>query len=228
MTDQEMTFKQKLIRATVVLTIICLASGGVLGTLFALAKDTIEQKQRKVFNDTLKTALGEFDEKEAVGKYPEGASPQDKVWAVHRDSTTLYAGMGEAQGYQSTIQVLVSVEIEGKNQPVGDNPEIMRLAVMPTQETPGLGENIHKVEKDISLWAALTGAQSKAAEKRPSFQAQFAGLKLGDLPKNPGEGLGNIEPVTGATITSTAVVRATRRALERIIEKTQRAHGAGK
>ena len=227
MTDSNPTFKQKLIRATVVLTIICLASGGILGTLFALAKDTIEQKQKKVFNDTLKTALGDFDEKEAVGSYKEGTRPQDKVWAIHRDSTTRYAGMGEAQGYQSTVRVLVSVEVEGKNKPVGDNPEILRVAVLPTQETPGLGENIHKVEKDVSLWAALTGAESKVGEKRPSFQAQFSGLTLSDIPKNPGEGLGEVKPVTGATITSTAVVRATRRALERVVEKTQKAYGVG-
>lgn len=226
MTESEVTFKQKLIRATLVLTTICLVSGGVLGTLYALARETIEQKRKKVFNDTLKTALGDFDEKEAVGSYPDQTRPQDKVWAIHRDSRTLYAGMGEAQGYQSAIRALVSVEVEGKNQPVSDNPEILRVAILPTQETPGLGENIHKVEKDVSLWAALAGAESKVAGKRPDFQKQFGGLTLSEVPKNPGEGLGTIKPVTGATITSTAVVRATRRALERIVEKTQESYGA--
>ena len=87
--------------------------------------------------------------------------------------------MGSAQGYQSLVKVLVSVKADAPDTPLGKDPVIHRMAIVSSQETPGLGENAKAVQQDVSFWAALSGARSKAT--RPWFQEQFSDKSLSDL-----------------------------------------------
>jgi Na+-translocating ferredoxin:NAD+ oxidoreductase RnfG subunit len=135
----------------------------------------------------------------------------------------LYAGMGAAQGYSSEIKVLVSVRAEEAGRPLGDDPVIHRMAVVSSQETPGLGENINLVEKDVSVWGAVAG--EKSTPGRPWFQEQFSGKRLSDLIVETTRETDKVAAVTGATISSTAATEATRRAVNRIIERTREVYG---
>ena len=215
------------LHAVVVLTLICLCSGAGLGWLYTASKKKIALNERKVFNETLQKAMGEFEERFAVGDYAEDAEDSEKVFGALRDGKTVYAARGAAQGYQSKVGVIVAVEVDGNKQPVGENPEILRLVALPTQETPGMGEKIHKVEKTTSLWAALGGAKPESAGKRPSFQKQFSGMKLSDLPAPDEQGTGKVDAITGATVTSKAVIEAARQALQKLVERTSETYGSG-
>ena len=150
----------------------------------------------------LAEVLEEADGYPAVGDYPEGAKEEDKVYMNETSSGILYAAMGVAQGYQSQIKVLVSVAAPGSRTPVGDDPVIHRMAVVESTETPGLGENIKAVEKDVSVWGAMAG--EKPTPQRPWFQEQFSGKRLSDLVVEKRPGTDRIAAVTGATITSRA------------------------
>ena len=75
------------------------------------------------------------------------------------------------------ISVLVSVRVPnsegGRAYPqAGDSATIHRVTIISSQETPGLGENVKLVQKDVSIWAKLAGAGA-GADKRPTFQVQF-------------------------------------------------------
>jgi len=221
------TTLRKVLHCGAILTAICLVSGAGVGILYTTMKPQIAENEKRAFDTTLGVALGRYDEISELGQYPEGTADEEKVYQARAGSVVRYAAMGKAHGYQSTIKVLVSIEAARPARPLAPNPKIYRMAVVSSQETPGLGENIHKVQKEVSLWGALSGARVAEHKKRPSFQEQFSGLHLNDLPPC-GEGMGEILPITGATITSKAVVCATRRAAEKIIEKTQEVYAESK
>jgi len=224
--EQEEKQKKLSLRGVIVLACICLVSGAGVSLLQWAFQDDIGQKMASVFHDALAQVLGEAEDYPAVGDYEDGTPEDAKVYMNRADGQVLYAGMGEAQGYQSRIKVLVSVQAESPDAPLGDDPVIRRLAVVSSQETPGLGENINAVEKDVSIWAKAAGKEpADAAPKRPWFQEQFSGRRLSDLVVEKTPGTEKIMAVTGATITSKATTEAARNAVQNIISKTNEAYG---
>lgn len=213
--------RRKLIGAVLVLGLICLGSGAGVGTLYFLLRDDIEQKQAEVFSDSLGRVVEGDPGGEVVGDYPEGTPDEEKVHVSRTSSGVIYAAMGSEQGYSSLIKVLASVRVPEPNTPVPDDPVIEAITVVSSQETPGLGENIKAVERTVSVWGALAG--QKGEESRPAFQKQFDDRRLTDL--GQGDDLGNIDAVTGATISSLAATKAVRKAVRKIIERTAEVYG---
>ena len=94
------------------------------------------------------------------------------------------------QGYQDRIELIFGYD------PAGDR--LLGMKVLQSKETPGLGD---KIEKDADWIAQFDGV-------RPPVE----GVK-------PGRGTGaadQVDVITGATISSRAVVRAINEALERL------------
>jgi hypothetical protein len=155
----------------------------------------------------------------------------DKVYVGETDADVLYAALGVAKGYQSQISVLVSLRTPkpagfdlrdpGTYPPTGENPQIHRMVVVQSSETPGLGENIKLVEKDVSLWAKVAG-HPEGEPRPPRFQQQFTDKTANELGDDERDPLGSIDAVTGATITSKAVVKAVRNAVRTIQDATAR------
>ncbi len=211
-----------LLAGILVLAAICLASGLGLGLLYSHMKEDIEDNRRQAFLDTLGVVLPGAETDDTVGTYADG-SLEDRVYAKQTSEGLLYAAMGSAQGYQSQVKVLVSVKGEAPEQPLGDNPKIHRMAVVSSQETPGLGQQIQAVEKSVSVWAAAAGHEQEP--KRPWFQEQFSGKRLEDLVVEKQEDTDKIAALTGATITSRAATEATRKAVQKIINRTRKVYG---
>jgi electron transport complex protein RnfG len=210
-------------KAVVVLACICLGSGLGVGTLYCFMKDDITQNEGKSFRQALQVVLGEADTYDTVGNYGAGVPDSDKIYAHRNGSQILYAATGSAKGYQSEVQVIVSVEADSPDSPIETDPVIHAMAVVSSGETPGLGENIRAVEKDVSLWGAIAG--EKAAARRPWFQEQFTGKRLSDLVVEKRRDSDKIAALTGATITSKATTEAVRIAVKRIIERTAEVYG---
>ena len=104
----------------------------------------------------------------------------------------------EGNGYGGVIKMLVGLDVtrsELKNMRADEVPIKGMKIVPPISETPGLGA---KIEEE-------------------SFQAQFEGMTMGDveLDKNGGQ----VDAISGATISSDAVVSAIRKIATEKIEK---------
>jgi electron transport complex protein RnfG len=91
-----------------------------------------------------------------------------------------YAVPGEGAGFQDTIRLLFGYRPERRR--------IVGLAILESRETPGLGDRIYK---------------------DPLFVAEFADLAVEprvELVKGSGEAPNQVDAITGATISSRAVV----------------------
>ena len=110
----------------------------------------------------------------------------DYYTAIKGGGTAAYIFTESAKGYGGDVSVMTAVKPDGT---------VAGVAILDVSgETPGLGQNAAK----------------------ESFYSQYAGLKKGvSLLKNGAKAENNeVDAVTGATITSTAVTRAVNAALD--------------
>lgn len=105
-----------------------------------------------------------------------------------------YILRAETPGYSGSIDMLVGIDKEGK---------IMGIKVLSHQETPGLGAKI---------------AQVMPQEKMPRFLEQFIGKNASTLmlEKN------NIQAISGATISSKAVVDGVKKTVSQFLDKIKK------
>lgn len=219
---EELSLARKITLYAGVLTAVCLASAAGVSLLYVTNKDRIRQNELKSFRQTLEVVLSEAEDARPL---IEGEKIGDaEIYVASLNDGVRYVARGAAQGYQSKITVLAAVDGPAPEKPVADDPVIEKVAVVSSGETPGLGENINKVKKDVSLWTALIGGGEDGGSTRPWFQAQFRQKRLADLRVDKSAETG-ITPITGATITSRATTRAVRQAVEKIIQKTRELYG---
>jgi Na+-translocating ferredoxin:NAD+ oxidoreductase RnfG subunit len=212
---------KKVVQYAVVLTGICLVCTAGVAILYVMSKARIAQNAASTFRGKLKDVLGDAQDPQPLGAAE--ADPLDDVNVARTENGVRYAATGAAQGYQSQVSVLVSVDAPSAEASLGDDPTIYRLVVLDSKETPGLGEEIRKVQSDTTLWGMFLGKGGDTS-RRPAFQEQFSGKKLSDLVVDAKDS-NRIVPITGATITSRATTNAARLAVQRIIQKTQEMHG---
>lgn len=98
-----------------------------------------------------------------------------------------YIIRAQASGYSSTIKMLAGIDEQGG---------ILGVKILSQQETPGLGARVTEMRK---------------GEQTPWFTRQFKGKNFKDL------NLKNIEAITAATITSTAVVDGLKKEISEIL-----------
>jgi len=203
------------IRYPLVLGLISLCSAAGLAVSYTLTRDEIRRQQVLKRNRGLAAVFGiAFDETsdapppwKALG---EAAEKQHGVVYRAEDPKTgrrLFATGGRAQGYSSKVSVIVAVDEAIAKTP--RQAKVQAIKVVGQLETPGLG--------------------SRCADE--AFQRQFRELPLGKLevaknakyrvPENDVEGEQGIAAITGATITTNAVIGAVREALERIRERAR-------
>ena len=193
------------IKYPIVITLICLVAAAGLAVTFALTKDEIKKAKAKEFDEGLRFVL------------PKGKTELlDKANGVYvaRDGEKIagYAATGESQGYSSKIKVIVGVTPE---------MEIIAMRVLSQQETPGLGEQTKDVPPTKTIWQAIAeffaGEQEEGPKPSPPFQEQFRGKTWDQLvltkERNSKDA---ISQLTGATITSQAVVNAVHNAIATI------------
>jgi len=179
----------RILKIIAVLSITGIFSGAVLAGAFQNFNPLIQEKRR----ETLKKAIFEV--------LPEAK----KYKIVRKNGLTLYEG-SDAQGdpvgiafeavgsgYQGKIRMMVGLDDELR--------KIRGMVVMEQVETPGLGGKIEEAK----------------------FQNQFGGLEIRPpkieyvknmRPEKPNQ----IEAITGATISSRAVVETINQSVKRVLE----------
>lgn len=179
----------------VVLTAVMILSGLVLATVSGALQPLIAANQEQALAESLASIFDDVENPEFT--------PLDTgdIWRASAGGRHIgYAARVEATGYGGPIQLIVGISPE--------LDRILGIAVVESVETPGLGARIQ--EED--------------------FQSQFEGLSV-DSPitavKNePAEPEENeIEAISGATISTNAVVNAVNSAVPEILSTIEKEEG---
>jgi electron transport complex protein RnfG len=178
------------------LTIIGILSGVILAGVFEVANPYILLNKEKEL-------------KEAIFVVLPGAVDYDTIEkGSHQDKLTLYRGLGadgepvgiafkaEGVGFQGNIVLMVGLDM--------DYLKLKGIKVLEQLETPGLGNRIGE----------------------PEFEGQFAGVDIKPrveyIKYRKPEKTNQIQAITGATISSEAVVKNINRAVSGVFENFPR------
>ncbi|MBD3347350.1 MAG: RnfABCDGE type electron transport complex subunit G [Chitinivibrionales bacterium] len=196
-----------IIKLSVVLTLVAVGSGLVVALTYSNTKEEIQAQQQRNQLEALQAVFPEginIEEKEGSKPLPE------QYWvAKANDSIVGYAFKESSKGYAGDIQIMVGVDLQGT---------ILGLKVLSHKETPGLGDRVKETPSKKYLWTAFSGQSEKS---NPWFTEQFESLNVykeigisksaeyHTLPEKKKEALeeaNNVTAITGATISTRAVV----------------------
>ncbi len=185
----------------ILMVVVAFASGSL-----AIVYNATEGKRKEVLEEETQKALLEV-------------LPEARVFELVRKGHIFYyigyeskdrekivgvAFIAEGKGYSSTIVTMVGITPDG---------EITGLKILSQQETPGLGARIEEVACSKTIRDIFRKeAEQGTVDDKPWFQQQFAGKKLGDLH------IDSMETVTGATVSSSAVIDSVREKVREVLK----------
>lgn len=172
---------RELIKMVVVLTILSAFSGGLLAGLRISTAAQIENQQLKfVKGPAIKQILEGASNDPIVDRFKVTDGDMDRSFFVGKfdGKAKIVAFESFGKGYGGDVGLMVGVDVE--------NDKIIGAGVTTHSETPGLGAN---------------------AKDDPTFVSQFKGFAITESAKVTADG-GQINAMSGATITSRAVCSA--------------------
>ncbi len=178
---------REMINMVVVLTLLSAFSGGLLAAVRTGTKDQIEQQVLKFQKaPAIKQILSDVSNDPLKDRFKIMDKEEELTFFVgkHGDKSDVITFETSGKGFGGDIGLMVGINIE--------SDKIIGVAVTTHSETPGLG--------------------SKAKDD-PKFVSQFAGMTMDknlDIKKNGGE----IDAMSGATVTSAGVALAAKKAQE--------------
>jgi electron transport complex protein RnfG len=179
---------KKILNMIVVLTVIGLISGGILAYVYQLTLPKIEQKMTEATDAAIYKVLPETKTYEKVEK-------ADLTYYKCFDNRKRMIGTAilcQGNGYQGGIKMMVGVN--------ADFSKFTGMVVLEQVETPGLGAKISE--------AKFEGQFKNLATKPPIEYVK------GAAPTKPNE----IQAITGATISSAAVVNIINKTVEQWLQ----------
>ncbi|MFH1421947.1 MAG: FMN-binding protein [Planctomycetota bacterium] len=176
---------------------VCVA--GIDGAYIAV-KDKIEvsKKEKELKSAARVLNLDDISKlKEKEVKYTENGVECTLSYYENEENHAV-AVKGSSQGFGGKVEAIVGWSHDLNN--------ILGVAIAAPNETPGFGDNVNQVLSENTWYNLLTGSMKNEEGKLPWFQEQFSQKSLSGiaLKKNNGE----IDGITGATITSNAAVEA--------------------
>jgi len=185
-----------ILKLATILGLVTVIAAGALSAVNSKTKPVIEAYMRAEEARAREQVLPEAAQGVYVLKDPTSAFPY-YVGYAQADSTQPvgYVFRAYGKGYSSTIQMVVGVDLRGV---------LMGISIISQQETPGLGAKIEEI---------------RYGESAPWFQRQFRGKSASNIAlKKYG---GEIDAVTGATISSRAVTEGIKAAFAKLSAKVQ-------
>lgn len=176
---------KKIVSLGFILFTVTAITGLILGVVHDITALPIQKTQERLKKEALATALPEADDFSQI-QMKQGASEIVKeVQEARKGSLPAgYCVTVTPKGYAGTIEIVVGITVEGK---------LRAISILNQSETPGLG----------------------AKAPQPAFSGQFENKdveKLIVVKSSPGTA-GEIQAISGATITSNAVTDGVNEAL---------------
>jgi len=213
---------KELFRLTLALFVVATCAGIAIGFVHSRTADKISYRERRAQRQALETV---FPPQTTVTSVEGGASAPHLYWVGTKGNDTVgYAFETAAGGYAQEVRIVVGVTPEGT---------ILGISILKQAETPGLGDRIEEIASSRYLWNALSPDTSS---QEPWFCRQFEGLDATEsieirksaeyhaLSRAEQESLkaeNAVTAITGATITTRAVVRAASQSIPSYLKAVQ-------
>ena len=202
----------KKLQYTVVLGIISIVTAVGVGATYVTTKEKIRQKEEARRMEALLTVLPGL-EGQPQEVTPPGVSPEEKVYkGLDKDQKVIgYAALGQSQGYSSTIKTMVGLS--------PDTGKVLAIKILAQGETPGLGTRVMEIATTKTLWKLFMGGGTPTATAEPLtpwFQEQFRDKALNQLMVVRESDPTKIQAITGATISTKAVVTSVEDGVKKI------------
>lgn len=177
-------------------------AGLLIVSVFQWAQPRILRHQAEVLRDAITEVLGGPDHYETLFVIDGRLTPDLTAGADSTDFERVWLGydaggqpvgfalLGEEPGFQDIIRLIFGYDPE--------TGQLLGMKVLESKETPGLGD---KIEKDTTFVAGFAGAATP-----------IVGVKRGSETGRPEE----VDMITGATISSRAVIGIINHRLERL------------
>jgi len=198
---------KNILRFVLVLFLVNLVAAAILAGVYTVTRPKIEAQKKMAEAEALREVMPE-----SVGNRLEKVEDGDAgYWKVFKDENSRPSGyvfIAKKYGYSSVIETMVGIKRDGS---------ITGVRILNQNETPGLGAKIVEILSDKTLKSALKGLFSgkKEPEKNilPYFTEQFKGVNVKNID------ISNIDAITGATISSKAVVESIKEKAQEILNK---------
>lgn len=190
---------KNILRFVLVLFLVNLVAAAILAGVYTVTRPKIEAQKKMTEAEALREVMPE-----SVGNRLEKVEDGDAgYWKVFKDENyrpSGYVFIAKKYGYSSVIETMVGIKRDGS---------ITGVRILNQNETPGLGAKIVEILSDKTLKSALKGLFSgkKEPEKNilPYFTEQFKGVNVKNID------ISKTDAITGATISSRAVVESIRK-----------------
>jgi electron transport complex protein RnfG len=182
-----------------ILFLVNLIAASILAVTYNFTKSRIEKQENLIKEEALKQVMPEKigDRIEPVKK--DGIIKYWKAFKGDNKQVQGYIYIAKKYGYSSVIETMVGIKKDGT---------ITGVRVLSQNETPGLGAKIIEILSDKTLFSSLKQIFTK--ERRPEkaispyFTEQFTNRNVKELELS----MGGIHAITGATISSMAVLNS--------------------
>lgn len=191
------------------LGVIGAVSAGILAWVASITKEPIEAMKLAKTNQALKEVLPEFDNEPAADKITVksfgGKSDVVFFGAKKNGKLVAVAGQGADNGYSGPVEAMVGLDVNGK---------IRSVIITKQTETPGLGTVVCERKRKVTIFDVLGMGKKVDENKLPpnpildQFDGHAADAKGSwTLPWKVKKDGGNVNYITGATISSRAVTK---------------------
>ena len=197
--------KSGIIYLSFALFLICAAAAAVMAFTALLTEKPIRQRQKSLVEENLKLVLPDFDA--VTERKISGSDGTDSVlFLAEKDGKPAGKAVQTStmNGYGGRIEALVSFDPANR---------VRRIVVISHNETPGIGTRVVERKAVRRLWDVLKGR--KAEEGLPANEAldSYEGRTGDELSS------GTVHFVSGATISSNAMLDLVRRAADILKEE---------
>jgi len=192
------------LRLGLFLASVAALSACVLALTAGMTRERIAGVQAAKVTDALRQVLPEFDNDPAALAMPSSGDPGIVFYPATLKGVPVgfAATAASPLGYGGTVQVMASLDPQGR---------IVTVIVTEQKETPGLGTVVTDRKRQRTLADVLGGAKPGEGLPPNPVLDQFAGRDCARAPWAVRKDGGDIDQVTGATVSTRAVTDAVSR-----------------
>ena len=196
-----------------VLVTVGVVSSLALAATYTFTQPRIEQNKRKELQDSIFVVLPEAKdcERNANGECKNIGTEDFRVYkGLNEDKELIgYAFVAEGSGFQGTIRMIVGIE--------PDLDTLFGMKVLEQEETPGLGAKISEETPKKDFSEEFAKLKIPATEKAAKLADFILCVKGNEDPNIPND----VQAITGATISSNAVVSIINQSLMKLYQTVQ-------